>query len=52
MNLDQAMQERRSIRGFQKKPVSREVLEEVIALANPRTFVHEHTAVAFACSDR
>lgn len=34
MNLDQAMQERRSIRGFQKKPVSRDLLEEVITLAN------------------
>ena len=34
MNLDQAMQQRRSIRGFLDKPVSRELLEEVIALAN------------------
>ena len=34
MNLDQAMQERRSIRGFQNRPVPRALLEEVIALAN------------------
>lgn len=34
MQLDQAMNERRSIRGFQKKPVPKELLEEVIALAN------------------
>ena len=34
MQLDQAMQERRSIRGFQEKPVPKEVLEDVIALAN------------------
>ncbi len=34
MELDQAMQARRSIRGFKKEPVPREVLEEVIALAN------------------
>ena len=34
MDLQQAMQERRSIRGFKKDPVSRELLEEVIALAN------------------
>ncbi|MFT4962581.1 MAG: nitroreductase [Paracoccaceae bacterium] len=34
MNLDQAMQERRSIRGFTNQPVSRELLEEIIALAN------------------
>lgn len=34
MNLDQAMQERRSIRGFTDQPVSREVLAEIIALAN------------------
>ena len=34
MQLDQAMQERRSIRGFTKQPVPRDVLEEVIALAN------------------
>jgi len=34
MKLDQAMQERRSIRGFLKKPISRELLEDVISLAN------------------
>ena len=34
MQLDQAMRERRSIRGFQNKQVSRELLEEVIGLAN------------------
>ncbi len=34
MYLDQAMQERRSIRGFRKKPVSRDLLEEIITLAN------------------
>lgn len=34
MNLDQAMQERRSIRGFTDQSVSRKLLEEVIALAN------------------
>ena len=34
MLLDQAMNERRSIRGFQKKPVPKNVLEDVIALAN------------------
>ena len=34
MNLDQAMRERRSIRGFQQKPVSRDLLEEIITLAN------------------
>ena len=34
MNLDQAMQERRSIRGFTNQPVSQELLEEIIALAN------------------
>lgn len=34
MQLDQAMNERRSIRGFEKKPVPKELLEEVIALAN------------------
>lgn len=34
MQLDQAMLERRSIRGFQDKPVPRALLEEIIALAN------------------
>ncbi|MBQ0716631.1 MAG: nitroreductase [Sulfitobacter litoralis] len=34
MELKQAMQERRSIRGFKKEPVSRALLEEVVALAN------------------
>ena len=34
MNIDQAIQERRSIRGFQDKPVPQALLEEVIALAN------------------
>lgn len=34
MKLDDAMQGRRSIRGFQNKPVSRQLIEEVIALAN------------------
>lgn len=34
MKLDQAIQERRSIRGFTDQPVSRDMLEEVIALAN------------------
>jgi nitroreductase len=34
MNLDQAMQERRSIRGFTNQPVSRGLLEEIITLAN------------------
>jgi nitroreductase len=34
MELDQAMQRRRSIRGFTKDPVSRELLEDIIALAN------------------
>jgi nitroreductase len=34
MELDQAMLGRRSIRGFTKDPVSRELLEEIIALAN------------------
>ncbi|HDY96127.1 hypothetical protein LCGC14_0449670 [marine sediment metagenome] len=34
MELKQAMQERRSIRGFKKEPVSRALLEEIVALAN------------------
>lgn len=34
MQLEQAMRERRSIRGFQDKPVPRALLEEIIALAN------------------
>lgn len=34
MNLEKAMLDRRSIRGFTQEPVSRELLEEVIALAN------------------
>ncbi|MFT5797961.1 MAG: nitroreductase [Candidatus Azotimanducaceae bacterium] len=34
MELDQAMLGRRSIRGFTKNPVSRELLEQIIALAN------------------
>jgi nitroreductase len=34
MQLDEAMQGRRSIRGFQDKPVPRALIEEVIALAN------------------
>lgn len=34
MNIEQAMRERRSIRGFLDKPVPQDVLEEVIALAN------------------
>jgi len=34
MELKQAMQERRSIRGFKKDPVPRALLEEVIAVAN------------------
>ena len=34
MQIDQAMRERRSIRGFKKEPVPRELLEEVIALGN------------------
>ncbi len=34
MNLDEAMKTRRSIRGFQDKPVPRELIEEIIALAN------------------
>lgn len=34
MNIDQAMKERRSIRGFTDEPVPRELLEEIISLAN------------------
>lgn len=34
MELDQAIQGRRSIRGFKKDPVPRELLEQIIALAN------------------
>ncbi|MFT4791897.1 MAG: nitroreductase [Paracoccaceae bacterium] len=34
MDLDHAMQERRSIRGFKPDPVPRALLEEIIALAN------------------
>ncbi|MEM7524859.1 MAG: nitroreductase family protein, partial [Pseudomonadota bacterium] len=34
MDLETAMRERRSIRGFQDKPVSRALLEEVVELAN------------------
>ena len=34
MNIDQAIQDRRSIRGFTKDPVPKALLEEVIALAN------------------
>ena len=34
MYVEQAMQERRSIRGFKDQPVPRPLLEEVIALAN------------------
>ena len=34
MHIDQAMRERRSIRGFQDRPVPRALLEEIIALAN------------------
>ena len=34
MKLDQAIQDRRSIRGFTDKPVSQALLEEIIALAN------------------
>lgn len=34
MRLDRVMKERRSIRGFKDQPISRELLEEVIALAN------------------
>ncbi len=34
MKLEQAMRERRSIRGFTDQPVSQELMEEVIALAN------------------
>ncbi len=34
MDLDQAISERRSIRGFKPDPVPRELLEEIIALAN------------------
>lgn len=34
MELEQAMQGRRSIRGFLEKPVPKELLEEIIALAN------------------
>ncbi|NBV61448.1 MAG: hypothetical protein EBR73_10305 [Rhodobacteraceae bacterium] len=34
MELEQAMQGRRSIRGFLDKPVPKDLLEEIIALAN------------------
>lgn len=34
MELTQAMRERRSIRGFTDQPVTRQMLEEIIALAN------------------
>ncbi|MEP1944731.1 MAG: nitroreductase family protein, partial [Sulfitobacter sp.] len=34
MQLEEAMQGRRSIRGFLDKPVARATIEEVIALAN------------------
>ncbi|SES86904.1 Nitroreductase [Marinobacter segnicrescens] len=34
MKLDQAIQERRSIRGFKDKPIPKELLEEIIELAN------------------
>ncbi|SFE40427.1 Nitroreductase [Sulfitobacter brevis] len=34
MNIDDAMASRRSIRGFQDKPVPKEIIEEIIALAN------------------
>jgi len=34
MHIDDAMASRRSIRGFQDKPVPKEIIEEIIALAN------------------
>ena len=34
MELEQAMRERRSIRGFTDQPVSREMMEEILAVAN------------------
>tara|TARA_R110002126_G_scaffold152796_2_gene299929 strand:+ start:165 stop:839 length:675 start_codon:yes stop_codon:yes gene_type:complete len=34
MDLEQAMSERRSIRGFKPDPVPRDLLEEIVALAN------------------
>ncbi len=34
MQLDQVMNERRSIRGFTKEPVTRKLLEDIISLAN------------------
>ncbi|WP_375264501.1 nitroreductase [Planktotalea sp.] len=34
MNLEQAINDRRSIRGFTDEPVSKDLLEEIIALAN------------------
>ncbi|WP_146344597.1 nitroreductase [Phaeobacter marinintestinus] len=34
MNIDQAIKDRRSIRGFTDEPVSQELLEEIIELAN------------------
>ena len=34
MDLEQAMQERRSIRGFTDQPVPRALLEEIVSLAN------------------
>lgn len=34
MQLDQAMRERRSIRGFKKDPVPRKLLEDIIEIAN------------------
>jgi len=39
MKLDQAMQERRSIRGFTNEPVPRQLLEEVTELAG----AHAHS---------
>ncbi|GGE20742.1 oxidoreductase [Primorskyibacter flagellatus] len=34
MELEQAMRDRRSIRGFTDRPVSREMMEEILAVAN------------------
>ena len=35
MKLEKAMIERRSIRGFKDEPVSKSILEDVIALEQP-----------------
>ena len=50
--FDTLVMERRSIRGYKKKPVPKELIAEIIAVAKGAPFINEHPTMVFPCGYR